>query len=236
VRRLIAPLAARVHTDRKILAIKRTPLGVSVRDSDGRVEIFDEIVLGGHADQSLALLGAGASSDERRALGAFRYEKNHAVLHTDAGLMPRRRALWSAWNYMSGRDDRLSASASVTYWMNRLQDLRTPEPLFISLNPIREPDPDRVLRRFDFDHPSFDAAALTAQATLPDIQGRNRTWFAGSYCGYGFHEDALAAGLAVAAALGAPPPWAGAITEVSPAARNATPAAPFARPVVAAAA
>jgi predicted NAD/FAD-binding protein len=236
VRRLIAPFAGRVHTGRQIAAIDRTPLGVSVRDCDGRTEMFDEIVLAGHADQSLALLGAGASSIERRVLGAFRYEKNHAVLHTDARLMPRRRALWAAWNYMSGRDDRLSASASVTYWMNCLQNLRTSEPLFVSLNPIREPHPAGVLRRFEYDHPSFDAAALAAQTALPEIQGRNRTWFAGSYCGHGFHEDALASGFAIAAALGAPAPWTGTFEEVSPAARNATPAVPFERPILPAAA
>jgi predicted NAD/FAD-binding protein len=236
VRRLIEPFAGRVHTGRQIAAIERTPLGVSLRDRGGRTEVFDEIVLAGHADQSVALLGAGADIDERRVLSAFRYERNHAVLHTDARLMPRRRAIWAAWNYMGGRDEFLSASASVTYWMNRLQGLRTTEPLLVSLNPMREPDPDRVLRRFDYDHPSFDAAALSAQVDLRKIQGRNRTWFAGSYCGHGFHEDALASGLAVATALGAPPPWASTFEEVSPAAHNATPTLPSAQPVLPAAA
>jgi predicted NAD/FAD-binding protein len=229
VKRLIAPFADRVHAGRAVVAIERTPVGVSVRDCRGHVEMFDEIILAGHADQSLALLGADASNEERRVLGAFRYEKNRAVLHTDPKLMPRRRAIWSAWNYMSGGDDPHVSSASVTYWMNRLQKLRTPAPIFVSLNPIREPDPARVLRHFSYDHPSFDAVALAAQTALPEIQGHNRTWFAGSYCGHGFHEDALASGFAVAVALGAPPAWAGAFAEVSPAAHNATPANPLAR-------
>jgi predicted NAD/FAD-binding protein len=206
------------------VAVERTPIGVSVRDCHGRVERFDEIVFAGHADQSLNILGDNASIDERRFLSAFRYEKNHAVLHTDVRLMPRRRAVWSAWNYMSRQDDPQAARASVTYWMNRLQNLRTPAPLFVSLNPVRAPDPACVLRRFTYDHPSFDAGALAAQSALPKIQGDNRTWFAGSYCGHGFHEDALASGFAVAAALGAPPAWAGEFAEVSPAAGNATPA------------
>jgi predicted NAD/FAD-binding protein len=229
VRRLITPFSNRVHAGRRVVAIERTRLGVSLTDCQGRTETFDEIVLAGHADQSLALLGAGASDEERRVLSAFRYEKNHAVLHTDGRLMPRRRGVWSAWNYMSRRDEPQASSASVTYWMNRLQNLRTPEPLFVSLNPIHEPNPARVLRRFDYDHPSFDAAALAAQAALPEIQGRNCTWFAGSYCGHGFHEDALSAGFAVAAALGTPSPWADEVVEVSPAAHIATPAIPAAR-------
>jgi len=224
VERLIAPFAERVHTGRQVIAVGRTARGVVLRDADGRSEIFDEVVLAGHADQSLAMLGERATADERRVLRAFRYERNHAVLHTDRRLMPKTRAIWSAWNYMSQQNHGHDAKASVTYWMNRLQRLRTPQPLLVSLNPFREPDPARVLRRFDYDHPCFDSAALAAQAELPTIQGADRIWFAGSFCGHGFHEDALASGLAVAAALGAPAPWAGEITEMSPATANATPA------------
>jgi predicted NAD/FAD-binding protein len=92
--------------------------------------------------------------------------------------------------------------------MNRLQNLNAATPLFVTLNPSIEPAPALTLREFIYDHPQFDAAALTAQGQLPALQGGRRSWFCGSYCGYGFHEDALESGLRVATALGAPPPWA----------------------------
>ncbi len=201
-------------------AVARTPGGVMVRDADGQEDRFDHVVLATHADQALALIGT-PSPAERQVLGAFRYEANRAVLHTDAGLMPRRRRVWSSWNYLAnGRRD-ADAAVSVTYWMNRLQRLDTPHPFFVSLNPIRDPKADRVLAAFDYEHPIFDRAAMSAQGDLGAIQGVDRLWFCGSYCGYGFHEDGLSAGLAVAEALGVRKPWS--VTEKSPAGTNAKP-------------
>jgi len=222
VRRLIRPFADRIHTDRAVISVLRQADGVLVRDRHGRVERFDEVVLAGHANQSLTLLGADATLTEQQTLSAFKYERNFATLHTDKSLMPKNRAIWAGWNYISQSDEAGARNASVTYWMNRLQRLKTRAPLFVSLNPAREPAPGTELHRITCDHPSFDRAALLAQASLPVIQGTNHTWFAGSYCGHGFHEDGLAAGFAVAAALGSPAPWAGSFDEVSPAADVAT--------------
>jgi predicted NAD/FAD-binding protein len=118
---------------------------------------------------------------------------------------------------------------SVTYWMNRLQPLDPAVPLFVSLNPLREPAAGRLYAEISYDHPLLDGGTLQAQRLLPDVQGRDRVWFCGAWTGYGFHEDALASGLAVAAALGSPAPWAGDAgftgAGVSPAAANATPRA-----------
>ncbi len=163
------------------------------------IEHFDQVVLACHSDQALGLL-TDASDDERAVLGAIRYQPNRALLHTDIGLMPARRRAWAAWNYLS--DGRAGApSVSVTYWLNRLQPLPFRTPVFVSLNPLREPDPSTLIQEFAYAHPIFDLAAGRAQRKLKAIQGRNHTWFAGAWTGYGFHEDGLRSGLEVAAAL-----------------------------------
>jgi hypothetical protein len=135
------------------------------------------------------------------------------VLHSDPKLMPARRRVWSSWNAMTTAEG--MGNASVTYWMNRLQDLDPRSPLFVSLNPLAEPEPSLVHARFEYAHPQFDASTVVAQRQLATIQGQRRTWFAGAYCGYGFHEDGLQAGLNVAAALGSPPPWWGSFEPMS---------------------
>ena len=189
-----------------IEAIVRLGDGVIVRDASGHQERFDHVVLATHADTSLAILGEDASSEERRLLGSFRYTENRAVLHRDPALMPVRRRTWSSWNYLAeGKADEPTSTVSLTYWMNRLQNLDTERPVLVTLNPLREPR--EVEAEFLYHHPTFDRAAVEAQRELSTVQGRDRTWFAGSYCGYGFHEDGLTAGLGVAAALGAPAPW-----------------------------
>jgi predicted NAD/FAD-binding protein len=200
VRRLAAALGDRVRTARPAIAVRRDARGASVVIAEGDPgRRFDQVVVATHADQALGLLD-DASSDERRLLGAFRYSRNLAVLHRDPALMPRRRAVWSSWNYAGERSR--PGSLSVTYWMNRLQAIDERLPLFLTLNPIREPRPELVLRSESYEHPLFDAAAIGAQAGLWSLQGRRRTWFCGAYFGSGFHEDGLQAGLAVAEELG----------------------------------
>ena len=120
--------------------------------------------------------------------------------------MPKRRKVWSSWNYVADRRSEGQA-VSVTYWMNRLQNLPDETPLFVSVNPGRTPLPAAAYARFSFDHPMYDAAAIRAQRDLHLIQGVRDTYFCGSYCGYGFHEDALSAGLDVAEQLGVQRPW-----------------------------
>jgi predicted NAD/FAD-binding protein len=195
----------RIRTSTPVTGIDRGSDRVLIRTPAGD-ESFDEVVLATHSDQALEILGDAATDTERRLLGAIRYEPNRVVLHGDRSLMPWRRAVWSAWNTLSwsGRD--ADPVASVTYWMNRLQNLDGPE-LFVSLNPPREPDPDLVHASFEYAHPQFDTEAVAAQSEIASIQGTGRTWFAGAWMGYGFHEDGLQSGLDVAAALGAPAPW-----------------------------
>lgn len=200
VQRLLRDAGAELRTAAPVRRVLRDAQGVTLLADDGLgAQRFDEVVIATHADQALALLAA-PTEDERRLLGAFGRTRNRTVLHRDASLMPRRRAVWSSWNYLAERQG--AERLCTTYWMNRLQDLGDCAPTFVTLNPIHEPDPASVLLEQTFEHPVFDAAALRAQAHLWSLQGRQRTWFCGAYFGAGFHEDGLQAGLAVAEALG----------------------------------
>lgn len=219
VKRLSAPIAAQARLGTAVAAIRRTAEGVTVIDGQGQSDLFDQVVLACHGDQARAILGDETTAAEASVLDAFRYQPNRTLLHRDPALMPRRQSVWSSWNYLSGKTADQRRAVSVTYWMNRLQNLDPSVPLFVSLNPIQDPRSDLIEAEFSYDHPVFDQAAMAAQARLPEIQGVVSTWFCGSYCGYGFHEDALQAGFAVAAALGSPVPWAADVVPASPAAR-----------------
>lgn len=198
VERLVARLAPRIRVDCGVQAIRRVGDRVVVTDVRGRKESFDHVVVATHADQALAMLG-DPSSRERRLLGAFRYSRNLAVLHSDEAFMPRRRAVWSSWNYVGGRGD---GHVCVTYWMNRLQGIDSEKPLFVTLNPPRPPRAGTLISSEVYEHPIFDAAALAAQRELWLLQGDRNTWYCGAHFGAGFHEDGLQAGLAVAEQLG----------------------------------
>jgi predicted NAD/FAD-binding protein len=200
VEALCAPFKERLRLGTPVRAIRRELGGVFIRSANGAEERFDQVVIGAHADQALAML-SDPTSEERRILGAFRYSRNEIVLHEDAGLMPRRRKVWSSWNYAARRGD-ISAPVSVTYWMNRLQTISNKTPRFVTLNPIVEPRGELTIQRQICEHPIFNAEAVAAQEQLWSLQGRRGAWFCGAYFGAGFHEDGLQAGLAVAEALG----------------------------------
>ncbi len=201
VARVIRDGAFETRLRTPIAAVRRNPQGVTLRAANGQEQAFDDVVLACHADQALAML-SDASPEERRLLSCFRYSQNRAVLHRDQCLMPKQHGLWASWNYLSGLPQHGHAASSVTYWMNRLQPLNIDVPLFVSLNPITEPDVDKVLGEFGYAHPIFDPAAMAAQRDIWTIQGAQNTWFCGAYMGSGFHEDGIQSGLAVAERLG----------------------------------
>jgi len=206
VERLVADSRFRVLTEARIAGVRRDAAGVEVRFATGEARRFDEIVFACHADTALALL-EDADAEERALLGAFRFTPNRAVLHTDARFMPRRRRLWSAWNYLRTGDCQ-GGQLTLTYWMNRLQPLPTKTDIFVSLNPAHDFAEGTVAAVIDYAHPLFDAGALAAQRDIWRIQGRRRSWYAGAWLGFGFHEDGLQAGLEIAERLGAPArPW-----------------------------
>jgi len=174
---------------------------------DGGSATFDHVVLACHADQALALL-ADPSDRERSVLGAITYQPNDVVLHTDATLLPRQRKAWGAWNALVSHDP--AAACTVSYCMNLLQGIDSPEPLLVTLNGSAAIDPAKVLRRMRYHHPLYTHAAVAAQRRRAQIQGVDRTWFAGAYWGWGFHEDGLRSAVEVAEGLGAR--WAAAAT------------------------
>jgi predicted NAD/FAD-binding protein len=143
---------------------------------------------------------ADPSREETSVLGALRYQPNDVALHRDASLLPTNRRAWASWNYHVPRSS--PGAATLTYWMNSLQRLHSREQLLVSLNRTDAIDPDRMIRSFRYDHPVFDADALRAQRRRAEIQGIRRTWYAGAYWGWGFHEDGVRSGLDVAESLG----------------------------------
>jgi predicted NAD/FAD-binding protein len=195
VRRIAAGLR-HLRVDDRVRDVRRQPAtGKVIVTSRHGVASYDEVVLACHSDQSLEMLG-DADAAERAALAGVRYQPNRALLHTDTRLMPRSQRVWSSWNYLSEGAD--APRVSVTYLLNRLQPLPFRTPLLLSLNPLIDPEPSTRIAEFEYAHPIFDRAAIAAQAALPAIQGRRHVWFAGAWTGYGFHEDGLKSGLAVA--------------------------------------
>ena len=203
----IASLLDDIRIATPVQGVRRDSTGVQIDLPNGAGEHFDQVVLACHSDQALALMGSGASAQERSILGAIRYQANRAVLHTDTRLLPRDSRIWSAWNYMSGQHRMGGQAVSVSYLINRLQPLPLTTPVILSLNPHVEADSAKVLGNYDYAHPVFDEAAINAQEQLLAIQGKGRLWFCGAWRGYGFHEDGLASALAVADLLGCQAPW-----------------------------
>ncbi len=189
---------ARLNTP--VRRIDRDTAGVTLHTDQGS-ERFDHVVLAAHSDQALALLQQ-PSADEAKVLGAIRYQPNRAVLHTDTSVLPTRRAAWAAWNYERAADEQQESSrVCLHYLLNQLQPLPFEQPIVESLNPVRPIARHKVLAEFDYSHPVFDLAAIQAQKRVPELQGHQHTWYCGAWTGYGFHEDGLKSGLAVAQAL-----------------------------------
>ncbi|ABD88106.1 NAD/FAD-binding protein [Rhodopseudomonas palustris] len=207
VDKLTATFKDRIRLGCAVTSIERTAQGVIVDDSHGGRETYDHVVIAAHSDQALAML-KDPSDDERGILGAIGYSSNVIYLHRDPRLMPKRRHAWAAWNVLRWpRQIECVNDISVTYWMNRLQSIPDDKPLFVSLNPPFAPDPALTFGRYVCEHPHYNAAAFAAQQRLGEIQGQRHTWFCGAWTGYGFHEDGLRSGLAIAKTLGASVPW-----------------------------
>ena len=204
--KLLAPLGDRLRLGCGVRSIRREGGKVIIVDTLGETAVYDKVIVASHSDQALAML-ADASAEELSALSSVPYQPNRVVLHRDAGLMPKRRKVWASWNYLRSSRPGGEHDVAVSYWMNRLQGIDANCPLFVTLNPERDPAPGTVFAEFSYDHPQFDAGSMQAQLRLKTIQGLNNTYFAGAWTGYGFHEDGLTSGLAAAEALGGVIPW-----------------------------
>jgi predicted NAD/FAD-binding protein len=208
-RRYVQKIVERIADKRlatPVRAIARDGAGVTVH-TDGGSERYDEVVLATHSDQALALLQQ-PSDEERRILGAIRYQPNRAVLHTDASVLPLSPRAWAAWNYERATSSEQEHSrVCLHYLINQLQPLPFEQPVVVSLNPLREIAPEHVLGDYEYAHPVFDLGAIAAQKELARIQGAHQTWYCGAWTGYGFHEDGLKSGLGVAERLLAQLAW-----------------------------
>jgi len=198
VRALRERWSVRERLNCAVRSVRRHAAGAEITSAAG-VEHFDHLVLACHSDQALALL-ADAGERERAILGAMPYQANDTVLHTDARVLPVQRKAWAAWNAWLPRDP--AEPCTVSYCMNLLQRIDSPEPFVVTLNRTAAIDPDKVLARMRYHHPVYSHASVAAQTRKAEIQGQRRTWFAGAYWGWGFHEDGMRSAVDVASALG----------------------------------
>lgn len=195
VRALLEPIQTQVHLNTPIASVARTDTDVVVTPVEGRQQRFDQVVLATHADQSLQML-ADPTQAERQILGAFPYQANEAVLHTDTRLLPHRKRAWASWNYHIAAG--VQHSAAVTYDLSCLQNHASSTPILLTLNATDDIEPGKILRNFTYHHPAYSRESITAQRRFHEVSGRNRTHFCGAYWGYGFHEDGVNSALAVA--------------------------------------
>ncbi len=198
-----------IKLETPVTGIKRSAEGVVVSSSEGH-QAYDQMIMACHSDQALKILGEEASPHEKTFLGAIQYQANRAVLHTDTALLPINPKTWAAWNYASpgGHEKQIGQRpVSVSYLLNKLQPLPTDTPVMVTLNPWHEPDPARTFRQIHYAHPVLDGPAIAAQDSLKKLSGFNRTFYAGAWMGYGFHEDGFASAVRAASQLAPLPDW-----------------------------
>jgi uncharacterized protein len=189
-----------------VATVTRSDEGVHVTTIDGDTACYDEVVIASHSNQALAML-ANPSADEQRILGAMRYHANTAYLHNDPSFMPKRKAVWSSWNYVCDNTHDTRPDITVTYWMNLLQNIPNTTPLFVTLNPPHAPKADCIFNKHVFEHPVYDMGMLSSQQQFNTIQGKDRIWYAGAYQRYGFHEDGIHSAVQIAKQLECTIPW-----------------------------
>jgi predicted NAD/FAD-binding protein len=187
-----------VRLNSPVQSLRRADNAVFITGDDGE-EHFDQVILACHSDQSLALL-ADPTPAEKSVLGAICYQENETVLHTDASVLPSRRAAWAAWNAHIPQNP--TAQCTVSYCMNLLQSLQSPEPFIVSLNRTPDIDASKIIATMKYQHPVYSHGSMAAQAQRDRISGVGQTWYAGAYWGYGFHEDGLRSGVDVVRSLG----------------------------------
>lgn len=206
VKKIIRPFSERIRLNTPVACVTRQQGGARVEDVRGGVQQYDHVVLAVHGDEALPLL-KDASEAEKSILSTFRTAPNRAVLHMDKTLMPRRKRVWSSWNYLARSGQENAPEISVTYWMNRLQHIPEEHPVFVTLNPLKEPQNGSVFYETTYHHPIFDQAAIEAQQKLKSLQGERNTWFCGAWQRYGFHEDGLLSAVQVASRFAVHAPW-----------------------------
>lgn len=201
VKAFLDNFTGRTLTNHWVTSIKRTESDCVVRLQDGREEHYDCVVIATHANEAYHIL-ADPLPDEIRLLSRWRYAKNHTVLHTDISLLPPNRRAWASWNYLRELAVESGSPVTVTYHMNRLQNLKTEKHYCVTLNPVKPIREEYIIREMEYTHPIFTFEALETQKDLPALNGQRNTYFCGSYLGHGFHEDAVRSAVKVAEKFG----------------------------------
>ncbi|WP_019676734.1 NAD(P)/FAD-dependent oxidoreductase [Arsukibacterium perlucidum] len=191
---------ANLRLSQNILSVSRDEQGVTLHFANGESEQFDKVIFACHSDQALALLGHNATADEQSVLGAIAYQQNEVVLHTDTGLLPKRRAAWASWNYNLDATER--SRATLTYNMNILQRLDAPVTFCVTLNNTAAITKEKILGTYQYAHPVYNMMTMAAQQKRSVINGHNHTYFCGAYWYNGFHEDGARSAVDIAAMFG----------------------------------
>ena len=203
VKKIQSLLKGKIYTNAKVNKISKSKEGIRVHYQDG-IKTFDKVILACHADQSSEILIENFS-EEANLLKDFKYQKNTSILHSDINFMPKRKSVWSSWNYITETGN--SGNLSITYWMNELQGINSPKPIILSLNPKILPNPDLIYGQYSYSHPILDNNAINIQKKLSSIQGKNNLWFCGAWTGFGFHEDGVKSAVEIANTHNIDLPW-----------------------------
>ena len=203
VKKIQSLLKGKIYTNAKVNKISKSKEGIRVHYQDG-IKTFDKVILACHADQSSEIL-IEDFSEEANLLKDFKYQKNTSILHSDINFMPKRKSVWSSWNYITETGN--SGNLSITYWMNELQGINSPKPILLSLNPKILPNPDFIYGQYSYSHPILDNNAINIQKKLSSIQGKNNLWFCGAWTGFGFHEDGVKSAVEIANSHDIDLPW-----------------------------
>ena len=203
VKKIQSLLKGKIYTNAKVNKISKSKEGIRVHYQDG-IKTFDKVILACHADQSSEILIENFS-EEANLLKDFKYQKNTSILHSDISFMPKRKSVWSSWNYITETGN--SGNLSITYWMNELQGINSPKPILLSLNPKILPNPDLIYGQYSYSHPILDNNAINIQKKLSSIQGKNNLWFCGAWTGFGFHEDGVKSAVEIANSHNIDLPW-----------------------------
>ena len=203
VKKIQSLLKGKIYTNAKVNKISKSKEGIRVHYQDG-IKTFDKVILACHADQSSEILIENFS-EEANLLKDFKYQKNTSILHSDISFMPKRKSVWSSWNYITETGN--SGNLSITYWMNELQGINSPKPILLSLNPKILPNPDLIYGQYSYSHPILDNNAINIQKKLSSVQGKNNLWFCGAWTGFGFHEDGVKSAVEIANSHNIDLPW-----------------------------
>lgn len=190
-----------IERSRPVSGIRRTGQGVELTFSGGKTKTYDHVVIASHADEALAVLD-DPTEEEKRLLGAWRYQENSVVLHNDDSFLPSNRRAWACWNYHGAPEGENPGLGCLTYHMNALQGLEADDQYLVTLNPAKSIEPSKIIREFKYNHPTYTFASMDTHPELHKLNGVRNTYFCGSYFGYGFHEDAVRSAVAVAHLFG----------------------------------